>query len=220
MAGGRIRAHRLAVARERMLDPAASEWARCRPQAVQLAPSPVPLLIAVSPYVAASTGHGRVPQLEVSAAHDGTTLSLRLVWEDKTRDEQIADLDRFADAAALMFPLVPDANPFSMGAPDKPVNAWLWRADDTGPFDVIAEGYSTSRRRPASISGLAAAAHHAQGRWTLVFQRPLGTKEAGCVIFQPGVPSQVAFAIWDGSNRDRSAQKAVSAGLLPLEIEA
>jgi len=30
---------------------------------------------------------------------------------------------------------------------------------------------------------------------------------------------EIAFAIWDGSGRDRSAQKAVSAGLLALDGE-
>jgi hypothetical protein len=34
------------------------------------------------------------------------------------------------------------------------------------------------------------------------------------------MPAEIGFAIWDGSNRDRSAQKAVSAGLLALDIGA
>jgi complex iron-sulfur molybdoenzyme family reductase subunit gamma len=85
---------------------------------------------------------------------------------------------------------------------------------------VIAEGYATIRRRPASASDLRAAARHANGAWMLVFQRPLATEQAGCVEFQPGAPSQIAFAIWDGSGRDRAAQKAVSAGLLALDVEA
>ena len=220
MAGDPLRAHRLTAASERLLDPEAPEWARCRPLTVSLSPAPVALVHEVSPYVAASTGHGLVARLEASAAHDGALLSLRLVWADPTRDDRIADLDRFSDAAAVMFPLAAGANPFSMGAPDKPVNAWLWRAGAAEPFDVIAEGYATTRRRQAGTSGLRAAARHADGAWTLVFQRPLAAQQAGCVRFQPGVPSEVAFAIWEGSGRDRSAQKAVSAGLLALDVEA
>ncbi len=216
---GTIRAQRLGVASARLLDPNAPEWARCRPQAVSLAPAPVAMASAVSPYVAASTGHGRVPRLEARAAHDGTALWLRLAWPDATRDDRITDLDRFADAAAALFPLAPGADPFRMGAPGKPVNAWLWRADGTGPFDVFAEGYATSRRRPATASGLAAAAHHDGRGWTLVFQRPLAAATDSCVALAPGTPAQLAFAIWDGSNHDRSAQKAVSPGLMALEIE-
>ena len=219
MAADRIRAHRLGVAGDRLLDPAAPEWARCNMLTVPLMPAPVALVQAISPYVAASTGHGRVARVEASAAHDGKILSLRLVWPDATRDDHIADLDRFADAAAVMFPLAPGANPFSMGAPGKPVNAWLWRADTPNPFDVIAEGYATTRRRPASTSGLEASARHDGQGWTLVFQRPLASEQAGCVRLHPGTPSAIAFAIWDGSHRDRSAQKAVSAGWIPVEVE-
>lgn len=218
---GAIRAHRIAAAEAaRLLEPGAPGWARCRPQTVALAPAPVAMVAAVSPYVAASAGHGKVPRLEARAAHDGTALWLRLSWPDATRDDRIADLDRFADAAAALFPIAPGADPFRMGAPGKPVNAWLWRADGTGPFDVLAEGYATSQRRPARSSGLAASAHHDGRGWSLVFQRPLTATNHACVTLAPGTPAQIAFAVWDGSNRDRSAQKAVSPGLLTLEIEA
>lgn len=215
-----VRADRLTGGGADLLDPAGSAWAAHRPTVVELTPAPVALVSAVSPYVAASTGHGRVPRVEARAAHDGSALWLRLAWPDATRDDRLADLDRFADAAAVLFPLVPDADPFLMGAPGKPVNAWLWRADAPAPFDVIAEGYATSRRRPAAPSGLAARAHHDGGGWTLVFRRPLAAAQAGCVELVPGVPALIAFAVWDGTGRDRSAQKAVSAGLLPLEMAA
>lgn len=215
-----LRAHRTGGARGiHLLDPGAAAWAHCRPQAIALAPAPVAMVAAVSPYVAASTGHGRTARLEARAAHDGKTLWLRLAWPDATRDDRPGDLDRFADAAAALFPLAPGADPFRMGAPGRPVNAWLWRADGTGPFDVIAEGYATSRRRPASASGLSASAQHDGRTWSLVFQRPLAAASDSCVALAPGTPAQIAFAVWDGSNRDRSAQKAVSPGLVALEIE-
>ena len=158
-------------------------------------------------------------RLEASAAHDGATLSLRLVWADPTRDDRITDLDRFTDAAAVMFPLAPGATPFSMGAPGKPVNAWLWRAEAAEPFDVLAEGYATSRRRPASTSGLRAAARHGKA---VDARLPAASRHGRGRLcsFQPGVPSEIAFAIWDGSGRDRSAQKAFSAGLFTLDLEA
>lgn len=216
-----LRAYRLpAGGGAEWIDPAAGAWAQCGSEVVTLTPAPVALVSAVSPYVAGSTGHGRVPQVEARAAHDGKDVWLRLAWPDATRDDRLVDLDRFADAAAVLFPLVDGADPFLMGAPGKPVNAWLWRADTPAPFDVFAEGYATSRRRPATKSGLAARARHDGQGWAVVFQRPLAAADSGCVTLAPGTPAQVAFAIWDGAARDRSAQKAVSAGLLPLEIEA
>lgn len=218
MRGPALRAIRLSAASPPLLDPSAPGWARCRPEVVSLAPAPVALVAGVSPYVAASSGHGRVPRLEVRAAHDGSTVWLRLSWPDATRDDRLADIDRFADAAAVMFPLTPAADPFRMGSPEDPVNAWLWRADAAVPFDVIAEGYATSRRRPATQSGLEARAHHDGRGWALVFRRPLAAPGAGFAALSPGAPAQVAFAVWDGSHRDRSAQKAVS-GLFPLVLE-
>ena len=215
-----VRAYRVTGGGADLLDPAAAVWAAYRPEVVVLTPAPVAMVSGVSPYVAASTGHGRVPQVEARAVHDGAALWLRLAWPDATRDDRLADLNRFADAAAVLFPLAPGADPFLMGASGKPVNAWLWRADAPAPFDVIAEGYATSRRRPAATSGLAAQAHHDGGGWTLVFRRPLAATQAGCVGLVPGTPAQIAFTVWDGSNRDRSAQKAISAGFLPLEVEA
>ncbi len=217
---GPLRARRVAgTDAERLIDPMAPGWARCLPEVVSLAPAPVALVAGVSPYVAASSGHGRVPRLEVRAAHDGISLWLRLAWPDTTRDDRLTDLDRFADAAAVMFPLTPAADPFRMGSPEDPVNAWLWRADAAAPFDVFAEGYATSRRRPAAASGLEARAHHDGRGWALVFRRPLAAPGAGFAALSPGAPAQVAFAIWDGSHRDRSAQKAVSARALPLLID-
>ncbi|MCK6553686.1 ethylbenzene dehydrogenase-related protein [Candidatus Binatia bacterium] len=217
---GSVRAHRVTGGGTGLLDPAAPHWGSCSPLLVTLTPAPVALVSAVSPYVAASTGHGRVPQVEARAAHDGAGLWLRLAWPDSTCDDHVSDLDRFADAAAVLFPLAAGADPFLMGSPGKPVNAWLWRADTATPFDVIAEGYGTSRRRPATVSGLAVRAQHDGRGWTVVFQRPLTPRSSGCVALAPDAKSAVAFAVWDGSERDRSAQKAVSTGLLPLEIDA
>lgn len=202
----------------KLLDPTAPLWSALSASTIPLAPTPVALVAAVSPYVAASTGHGRVPGIELRAVHDGVSLLLRLGWPDTTRDDSIADLDRFADAAAVIFPLAPGADPFHMGSPGKPVNAWLWRADAKAPFDVIAEGYATSQRRPAGSSGLEARAAHDGRGWSLVFRRPLTAPGVGFISLAGGASTGIGFAVWDGSARDRSAAKAVSAGLRPLVL--
>jgi len=178
------------------------------------------LLHEISPYIAGSTGHGKVDRIEVRAAHDGERLSLRLQWLDASRDDRIDDLDRFVDAAAVMFPLAKDANPITMGDVEKPVNAWLWRAGGEAPFDVVAHGYATSRRRPAETSGLLVRAKHADGAWTMVFQRPLDPAHTECVRFATATPLGIAFAVWQGANAERSGQKAVSGAFRPLSIEA
>ncbi|MDP3937016.1 MAG: ethylbenzene dehydrogenase-related protein, partial [Deltaproteobacteria bacterium] len=123
------------------------------------------------------------------------------------------------DAAAVLFPLGEDANPFTMGDDRNPVNAWFWKADREEPFDVIARGYSTSQRRPGGASGLVARAEHRQDAWVGVFQRPLRPAPGEFTHFEPGATARIAFAVWEGSNAERGGQKAVSGAFLDLEFD-
>jgi DMSO reductase family type II enzyme heme b subunit len=177
------------------------------------------LTAAVSPYLASSQDHGAVKSLSARALHNGGTLNIRLAWDDPAKDDAIRDLDGFADAAAISFPLLADANPFTMGDEAQPVNAWLWRADRGEPFDVIARGYSTSQRRPANASGLAARGLHEDGGWVVVFQRPLRPASGEFAAFEPGTTAKIAFAVWDGSNAERAGQKAFSGAFIELPLD-
>jgi len=220
MTASTIRAHRLDVGNERLADPSSQEWASCERHRIDLMPTPIAMVHEVSPYLVPTLGHGKTDGLEARFAHDESTLSIRLAWRDSSKDDRIADLDRFVDAAAVLFSLVPGTSPFVMGESEKPVNAWLWRADRDEPFDVIGRGYSTTERRPATESGLAARALYEEGEWRLVFQRPLEVAKGEHVRFRAGQAQEIGFAVWEGSNRERSVQKAVSAGFLSLTLEA
>ncbi|MCP4038584.1 MAG: ethylbenzene dehydrogenase [bacterium] len=211
---------RVAAASQGLLEVDGPTWAGQRGIGIDLAPAPVALAAGVSGQMALSQGHGKVRRVEARLAHNGETLSVRLSWKDEEKDDQIADLDRFADGAAVMFPLLNDANPATMGDAQQPVNAWLWRADQEKPFDVIARGYSTSQRRPASSSQLLASALHRDGWWHVVFQRPLAPRSDEFAHFAPGQPSKIAFAVWEGSNAERAGQKAISGAFMDLELEA
>jgi mono/diheme cytochrome c family protein len=80
------------------------------------------------------------PDLHVAALHDGKTLAIRLTWRDRTRNDQAVRPQDFEDMAAVqLFKGRPE--PFlGMGAADKPLDVWLWRAgwqrDRTDPADV------------------------------------------------------------------------------------
>jgi DMSO reductase family type II enzyme heme b subunit len=56
----------------------------------------------------------------------------------------------------------------------------------------------------------------------VVFQRSLRVNMISHdqVGFKPGAISGIAFAVWDGSNKERSAQKSFSGNWLPFEIDA
>ena len=214
-----VKVRRVAAASESLLDPDGVSWTGRDAHAIKLAPAPVAMVASVSPQMAMSRDHGRVRQVSARIVHNGETLSVRLTWEDSRKDDRIQDLDRFVDAAAVLFPLLEDANPLTMGDEKNPVNAWLWRADRDEPFDVIARGYSTSERRPGSSSGLVARGLHRDGAWTVVLQRPLRPTAGEFARFEPGGSARIAFAVWDGSNAERAGQKAVSATFLDLELD-
>jgi DMSO reductase family type II enzyme heme b subunit len=48
------------------------------------------------------------------------------------------------------------------------------------------------------------------GHWEVVFVRELKSREDEDVKFIPGKQVPVAFAIWDGENRDRNGRKVIS----------
>jgi len=210
---------RVAATRQELLEVDGAAWAGLDGIGIDLIPAPVAMAMSVSSHMALSQRHGKVRRVEARLAHNGEILSVRLSWQDAQKDDRIEDLDRFADGAAVLFPLLELANPFTMGDEQHPVNAWLWKADRAEPFDVIARGYSTSQRRPASSSQLEASALYRAGEWHLVFQRPLEPASGEFTRFAPGQPAKIGFAIWEGSNAERAGQKAVSSAFVDLELE-
>lgn len=203
-----------------LADGRASIWEAVSEEEIRLAPAPLVLTQAVSPYLAMSEGHGRIERIRVRLAHNGATLSIRLTWRDSSRDDELLDLDQFTDAVAVMLQVEPGASAMMMGAPGQPVNAWYWKADEDEPFDVFAEGYATSVRRRGSDSGLTATGYHENDHWTVVLQRPLQSQVVPGAAIEPGGRTAIAFAVWEGSNRERSGQKSVSGEFVPLDVEA
>lgn len=214
-----MRIARVAADAGALFDVDGDVWRHLPEREIDLVPAPVTLAAGVSGQMALSQGHGKVSKLSTRMAHNGTVLSIFLTWKDSTKDDRIVDLDGFSDAAAVMFPLEGDANPITMGDEERPVNAWLWRADRGSAFDVIAFGYSTSERRQPGASGLRVNARHGDGWWSVVFQRPILVEAKGFSRFEPGKRAKVAFAVWEGRNGDRSGQKAVSGAFTDLDLD-
>ncbi len=73
-------------------------------------------------------GKASVPEITVSAFHNGERIFVRLRWPDATEDRKQAQ-NAFSDACALMLPLVenPQPNTIMMGFLEG-ANIWMWKA--------------------------------------------------------------------------------------------
>ncbi len=107
--------------------------------------------------------------------------------------------DRFSDAAAIMFPAAtasPETAPsLQMGDAERPVRIYYWNAT-RGPMLMEARGRSTTRR---TGQGFPANGVYQNGQWTVTLELP---------NLRPG--TLVAFAVWNGNQKDRDGRKYFS----------
>jgi hypothetical protein len=74
--------------------------------------------------------------------------------------------------------------------------------------DLVAWGYGTLTHQPRqNVVGFG---RWQGGRWTVVLARTLTTPDEMDAQFQPGGPTLVNFAVWDGGQRERNGQKNVT----------
>lgn len=76
--------------------------------------------------------------------------------------------------------------------------------------DLNAEGFGTLTAQPLEEQNVNGQGVWGGGEWRVVFTRPLKSANAFDVGFRPGRKTPIAFAVWDGSRKDRDGQKAVT----------
>lgn len=213
---------KVAVAAEALLEPAHSIWGNTAEQAFPLVATPLngnPAIKKISPFIEKSTDHGSVNEVRVVAAHNGNEIAVRLSWAS-AKHNKIVDLDEFVDGVAIMFPLTANASAFTMGSETDPVNAWYWKANrESRAFDVVAQGYGTSRRTSSDKEPILSKATHTDGRWSVVMLRSMNAKP-GRAQFVAGQSTRMAFAVWDGGNRERSGRKSFSGDFVNVPVDA
>jgi len=158
-----------------------------------------------------------VPSVDVRSARAEGKLLVQLTWRDATQDAaNLAKVpatppesrfrklpteadDRFFDAAAIMFPakLASDlvAPSLQMGDNDRPVEIYYWNAA-RGAMVMEAQGRGTTRRTGQAF---AADADYQNGEWTVTMELP-----------DLPTDTTIAFAIWNGSQKDRDGRKYFS----------
>jgi mono/diheme cytochrome c family protein len=76
--------------------------------------------------------------------------------------------------------------------------------------NLNAVGVGTITSQPAEAQGIRGEGRWGGGQWRVVMVRALKTANPRDAQLEPGQETAVAFAVWDGSGRDRDGQKAVS----------
>jgi DMSO reductase family type II enzyme heme b subunit len=198
------------------LDPQAEGWARLAPERIALIPAPLGLQPTAYLRVAfQDRPYGRTGPLAAAAVHDGERIAFDLSWGDASEDR--GGGESFADAAAVALPVAGEPPLATMGAPDQPIHLLHWRAGEETPRSVLAAGLGSTR--PGPDLARECRALWKNGAWQVVIVRALAGGEGGAPL-APGTRSLVAFAVWDGANRERAGIKAVSLPWLELVLDA
>lgn len=151
--------------------------------------------------------------LDVRAAYNERDLAIVLEWRDDTEDRAPStETNQFGDGAAVELPLAFGAGvrlPYvGMGDEAAPVMLYLQRAIEAGSLgrELVAAGFGSSTRSSLGGARMAMRYERATRSWRAVLVRPLVA--AGHDLRAGLVP--VAFALWDGAQRERGGNKALS----------
>jgi hypothetical protein len=175
----------------------------------------------------------------VRSVHNGTDIAFLLEWQDNTKNDRLTP-GTFRDGVAIGLPLGDAPAFFCMGQLDHYINIWHWKADWQSDIDRRAaragekkpEGevrrFEVIPRRASSVEDLVGGgfstlttkqsqgrvqgkATWKEGMWHVVIRRSLGsTDPENEARLEPGRLQAVAFAVWNGENKERNGQKAVA----------
>lgn len=176
--------------------------------------------------------------LTVRALHNGKDIAFLLEWQDNTKNDRLTP-GTFRDGVAIGLPLGDAPAFFCMGQLDHYINIWHWKADWQSDIDrraarntdkkrggvrtfeviprrissvedLIGGGFSTltTKEKQGRVQG---SAMWKDGVWHVVMRRPLASEEQESEAkLIPGRVQTVAFAVWNGENKERNGQKAVA----------
>ncbi|HXF93850.1 MAG TPA: ethylbenzene dehydrogenase-related protein [Nitrospiraceae bacterium] len=176
--------------------------------------------------------------LVVRSVHNGKDIAFLLEWQDNTKNDRLTP-GTFRDGVAVGLPLGDAPAFFCMGQLDHYINIWHWKADWQSDIDrraaraaekqsgevrrfeviprrvssvedLIGGGFSTltTKEKQGRVQGKAT---WKDGVWHVVIFRPLSTEEQeNEAKLIPGRMQAIAFAVWNGENKERNGQKAVA----------
>jgi hypothetical protein len=76
--------------------------------------------------------------------------------------------------------------------------------------DANARGFGTLRSQTLTQQNVSGKGVWSDGHWSVVLIRQLESPDAEDVKFTAGKPVPIAFAVWNGEQRDRNGRKVIS----------
>jgi hypothetical protein len=153
------------------------------------------------------------PELRVAAIHDGKTMAVRMTWRDANANTYAVRAEEFEDMAAAQF-FKGDNEPFvGMGAFDRAIDIWMWRAGwrargdadhklDDYPFDTPVYKSLVDKNKPLPDFVTARAAGNPNTQIDpKTGASALGARGFGSTTYRPAMSQHVvARASWkDGA---------------------
>lgn len=151
------------------------------------------------------TSGGTGGTMTVKAIHNGTEIAFLLTWNDATRNDTVNGVDEFSDRVGIMFSAQQKCR---MGSPANPVNIWFWHAARGEVNNIVAGGLGTITK--TGDDNIQVISHYANGQWQVVMSRPLVPINTDNQVDLTNGNSPMAFARWDGANRERNGKKWIT----------
>ena len=163
----------------------------------------------------------------VRALYNDNDIALRVDVDDRTysvpgseleRAYALEDVTATRDAIAVQIPAALSGSNekpyFRQGDKKNPVNMWVWTAPSVEPAadqsGVIMDAKGLDKAPAVRDDSTALTTNGAwkDGRWQVVFSRPLETDAAQDLQFSEGVYTPIAFASWDGLQGESGIQNS------------
>lgn len=138
----------------------------------------------------------------------------RAAWQaDVTRGTASSVGDRYPNAAVDEYPFAEDPTFAPGSALGNPVSD---PARTSAADNLVAAGFGSLTADP--FAGVRAYGEWRDGRWRVVFSRPLEVGRPGNAELHADTFTDVAFAVWDGAADERDGMKSV-ANFVTLDVE-
>jgi DMSO reductase family type II enzyme heme b subunit len=151
-----------------------------------------------------------IANARVRSVFTATDIAILLEWTDK--QPNVGTDGHPPDAARIHFPSTGSegARPyFFMGDAKQSVDSWQWSAQDNSSAESVFHGV-TNAMQPDKISFQAIATYN-NGRYRVMFLRPLASATKDQPAFSVGKFMPFAVTVYDGRNDEQNTRGAISA---------